>query len=191
MENAEKPGDMISDGQSMSSFQQSEISKRTGEKKSKKSKKDEPDDKADMDKKKMKVLKEAIKEMQKKEKELIDENKKLKTTNDKVEKELADKKYQYSELFEENHKLHDSMLVLQQKMADEMGINSSIDVYDSNITSKQEESPYLTVIPPALSNKDFTSYSVTNENGAEPKKKKQAQNDENQTEVEHMRVKDE
>lgn len=75
-----------------------------------------------MDKKKMKVLKEALKEMKVKMEKLVDTNALLTKENEKMKADLIEKETQNQELFEENHKLHDNMLVLQQKMVDEMGI---------------------------------------------------------------------
>lgn len=75
-----------------------------------------------MDKKKMKVLKEALREMKAKQEMLLESNSKLTKENEKIKADLIEKETQNQELFEENHKLHDNILVLQQKMADEMGI---------------------------------------------------------------------
>ena len=91
----------------MSSHQQSEISI------SKKSRKDEdPKAAAAMDKKKMKVLKEALREMKAKQEKVVESNTKLTKENEKIKADLIEKETRNQELFEENHKLHDNILVL-------------------------------------------------------------------------------
>lgn len=97
----------MDDNQSMSSHQQSEISI------SKKSRKEEdPKGAAAMDKKKMKVLKEALREMKAKQEKLTECNSKLTKENQKMKSDLVEKETKNQELFEENHKLHDNILVL-------------------------------------------------------------------------------
>jgi len=140
--NATARQDGVSDSQSLSSYQQSE-SKRT-DKKAKKSKKEGGDAEASAlaaEKRKVKVLKEALREAKTSQEQLTEENKILQAANEKLDKELAEKKQSYQELFEENHQLHDSMLVLQQKMADEMGVNASIDMVDTRLSSVPESAP--------------------------------------------------
>jgi regulator of replication initiation timing len=66
-----------------------------------------------MDKKKMKVLKEALKEMKAKMEKLGDKNTLLTKENEKIKADLIEKETQNQEIFEENHKLHDNILVLQ------------------------------------------------------------------------------
>ena len=98
-------------------------------KKDKKGKKDgeDEDTKAAMDKKKMKVLKDALKQYKAQQEKLEEDNKKLHNNKEELEIELANQKQQYNEVFEENHHLHDSILELQQRMADEMGMGSGPD----------------------------------------------------------------
>jgi uncharacterized protein (UPF0335 family) len=55
-----------------------------------------------MDKKKMKVLKDALKEFKSKQDNLEEENKELKDNVSKLELELAQQKNAYNEVFEEN-----------------------------------------------------------------------------------------
>lgn len=98
-------------------------------KKDKKGKKDgeDEDTKAAMDKKKMKVLKDALKQYKAAQEKLEEDNKKLNDNKMELEIELANQKQQYNEVFEENHHLHDSILDMQQKMADEMGMGTGHD----------------------------------------------------------------
>ena len=65
-----------------------------------------------MDKKKMKVLKEALKEMKAKMEKLGDANTVLNKENEKMKADLIEKETQNQELFEDNHKLNDNILVL-------------------------------------------------------------------------------
>lgn len=65
-----------------------------------------------MDKKKMKVLKEALREMKSKMEKMADSNSMLTKENEQMKADLIGKETQNQELFEENHKLHDNILVL-------------------------------------------------------------------------------
>ena len=65
---------------------------------------------AAMDKKKMKVLKDALKDFKKKIEELENANKELKADKSSMESEISDLKAKNAALFEENHKLHDNVI---------------------------------------------------------------------------------
>ena len=52
------------------------------------------------------------------------ENKTLKDKNDTLIKDLEEQKAKNAEMFEENHQLHDRILVLNQQMADEFGMGA-------------------------------------------------------------------
>ena len=105
----------LSDNQSLSSAQKSEVSKKKEKKKSK-------EDGGVSDKQRLKVLKEAYKDLQKKFDGLEGENKQLKQANDDVQHEMDEFRKRNTSLLEENSRLNDVILELQQKRADELGI---------------------------------------------------------------------
>ena len=53
--------------------------------------------------------------------------------------QYKEKESQYNKVFEENHKLHDNILQLQQKMVDEMGLQL-LDDNDQNTTNSNSSS---------------------------------------------------
>ena len=121
------------DNQSMSSYQQSQSESQIS--KSKKKKKEMTAEDAEMNKKKMKVLKEALKEFKTKDEKKNAEILKLQQDNESLKRELKEKVTENQDIFEENHKLHDSILVLQQKMSDEFGLNMDV---NNDVADKKE-----------------------------------------------------
>ena len=99
----------------------------------------------------MKVLKDALKQYKTQLEKLEEDNKKLLGNKEELEVELANQKQQYNEVFEENHHLHDSILELQQKMADEMGMGAGpdpvMDQMQAMPDSNPNDSPYTPNLP--------------------------------------------